>query len=500
MKTHIIKLIKLFASLIFATGVTLAAIYFAAHAVPSVREGIVDAAHNTPFESVVESLFADASKNSSAAHEEDETPAAQTEILEIALSPTAAKNIGLAEPQKLVLRDFPKTLNFPAIVAEHAGRATLVVPSSVSGVVTKIYHEAGVAITAGDPLFDIALNQQEVVAEQSKYLTLLQKREINQSELERLGQLDPEIAPRQRRELLYQQAEIALEIGTQRNILRLQGLSEAMIVESLDAAREMISSITMVAPLGHSPLAPAHHHVKNCAECENKNEDLHDPLTLDILYVVQGQSVTVGESLCQLSDLCELVIRGKVFASNEAALNQALDAQSRVTAIFEGARGAREVVENLHVRSIDNRIDTESGTLQCYIDLPNEYRMHTVAGNPPRRYAQWRFKPGQRCELQVEYEIMPQVFVVPIDAVANDVADTYLFVWVGNEDDRRIWRKTPVHLVLKTKDVAVIANDGAVFPGTKIAVNSASLIFAALLAAQNAGAGGGGIQHGDHVH
>ncbi|MGL4943243.1 MAG: efflux RND transporter periplasmic adaptor subunit [Thermoguttaceae bacterium] len=480
MKRRLYKIARAVVAAGFVIVLSLVAFYFVAANVPAVRTGVGEFVHGTSLEPLVARIWP--------MHEDAEPVAeksAPQAIVEVAISPTAAKNIGLYGDAIITLQpaDFPKTITFPAVVAEHVGRTTIAVASPVAGIVEKIYHEAGVAVTPGEPLFDIALNQQTMIEEQNAYLALLQKRKVNQTELERIAQLDADIVPRQRRELLYAQEQIELDIALQRNILISHGLSLPMITESLDGEGQIVRTITITAPAGHKT-----------------ETDEGDPLTLDSLAVTAGQKVDVGETLCNVSDLCELVIRGRAFANRETDLNKALASQSHVSAVFEGDQGKRETVNNLRLQSIANRIDTASGTLQCYVDLTNEHQIHELAGNPPRRYAQWRFKPGQRCELHVEYETLPQVFVVPADAIAHDIVETSVFAWVGMEGDDAVWRKTPVHIIHKTKDVAVIANDGAIFPGTKIAAKGASLLLAALTAANQKGSGGGGVQHGDHVH
>lgn len=428
-------------------------------------------------------------------HDHTETAAATTPdaVVEIAISTTAAKNIGLDDSAIITVEavDYYKSFSFPAVVVERPGFSTIIVPSPVSGVVTRIHYETGVAVKPDEPLFDILLNQQELVKAQTDFLTLLKKRDINTAELQRLSGLDPQIVPKQRRELEYEKIQIDSDIANQRNILLLQGLNESDIAESLEKNGTIIRSMTVYAP----PFENEEH----IASASHADEEEHI-FTVDDLFVSAGKNVAVGDSLCQLTDYCKLAIKGKVFAVNERSLAGALASKSRVTAVFEG-NGSRETVDGLVLRSIDNKIDTSSGTLFCYADLKNrftDYEVHDESN--PRRYIQWHFKPGQRCEVNVEVEPLPNCMVLPIGAAAKDFQEMYVFEWVGNEEDKRIWRKKPVHVIYQTKDHVVIANDGSIFPGTKIAAKGAGFIFAALEAASQKTAGGGGVQHGDHVH
>ena len=414
-------------------------------------------------------------------------------LVEVAISPTAAKNIGLDDSAITMIEvvDFYKSFPFPGVVVERSGFSTITVPSPVSGVVTKIHHESGVAVQPGEPLFDILLNQQELVKAQSEFLVLLKKRDINTAELERLAGLDPQIVPRQRRELEYEKIKIDSEIEIQTNLLLLQGLSEKDVMESLKESGTMIRQMTVYAPPFENE--------ENIASTAHADDEEHI-FTMDELFVSVGQNVVVGDTLCRLTDYCKLAIKGKVFAVNEKMLADALASKSRVTASFEG-NGVRETIDGLFLRSIDNKIDTTSGTLFCYVDLKNRFTSYEVDDESnTRRYIQWHFKPGRRCELNVEIEPLPNCIVLPIDAVARDFQETCVFEWVGNEDDKRIWRKKPVRVLYQTKDVVAIANDGAIFPGAKVAAKGASFLLAALNAANQKTAGGGGVQHGDHVH
>ena len=419
-------------------------------------------------------------------HDHDHDSAFQGPSLEIAFSPTAAKNIGLDDSAITTVEvvDYYKSLSFPAVIVERPGFSTITVPSPVSGVVTRIYHETGVSVVPGEPLFDILLNQQELVKAQTEFLALLKRREINVAELDRLAGVDPQIVPRQRRELEYEKLQIDSEIEIQKNVLLLQGLNELDITDSLEKNGTMIRHMTVYVP----PFSRE----ENVASKAHTDDGEEHIFTINELYATTGANVTVGDSLCQLFDYCKLAIKGKVFATHERFITQALASKSRVTARF-GGNSSREIVEGLFLRSIDNHIDATSGTLFCYVDLKNHFTTYTVNGETnPRRYTKWHFKPGQRCELTVEYEPLLNCIVLPVDAVARDLQEFCVFEWVGNEEDNRIWRKTPVHVIHQTKDVVVIANDGSVFPGTNVAVKGARFLLSALDAMNQRNAGGGG--------
>jgi len=412
--------------------------------------------------------------------------------LEIALSPTAARNIGLNDSTITTIEvvDFYRSLTFPAVIVERPGFSTITMPSPVSGVISRIYHETGVAVEPGEPLFDILLNQQELVRTQTEFLALLRQREINTAERQRLANVHPDAIPGQHRTLEYERFQIDSEIAVQRSVLLLQGLGESDITDSLEQNGTIVRNIKVYAP----PFV-REDNVASKAHVDDGEEHF---FTIDELYVTVGRNVNVGDSLCRLFDYCKLAIKGKVFATNERFLVHALASGSRVTAAFEGG-GSREIVEGLYLRSIDNRIDPTRGTLFGYVDLQNRFTVHEVNGETnPRRYVQWHFKPGQRGELSIEHEPLLNCIVLPVDAVARDLQEFSVFEWVGMEDDRKIWRKTPVHVLYQTRDVVVIANDGSLHPGDKVATRGASFILAALDAMNQRSVGGLELEACDH--
>ena len=480
------KISQILLTVLLIGVVIISVVYTLALTVKPVR----DLLEGTPFERFLPS---DEHDHIDHDHGETSVSAIRAQAVEIALSPTAARNIGLDDSAVTTIEvvDFYKSLMFPAVVVERPGFSTITVPSPVSGVVTKIHHETGVAVAPGEPLFDILLNQQELVKSQTEFLALLRKRDLNTTERARLANVNPDAVPGQHRRLDYEKIEIDSEIEVQKSILLLQGLNETDVTESLEKNGGIIRDMTVFAP----PIE----NEENIASAAHADAAEHI-YTVDELFVSVGKNIDVGNSLCRLTDYCKLAIQGKAFAINAQELERALALKRRVTAIFEG-NGSRELVQDLVLRSIDNKIDTADGTLFCYVDLKNRFSSYEVGTeNTLRRYIQWHFKPGRRCELHIEYEPLPNCIVLPVEAVARDFQEMCVFEWVGNEDDKRIWRKKPVHVIHQTKDVVVLANDGSLFPDAKVAAKGASFILAALEAANQKTTGGGGVQHGDHVH
>jgi hypothetical protein len=94
-------------------------------------------------------------------------------------------------------------------------------------------------------------------------------------------------------------------------------------------------------------------------------------------------------------------------------------------------------------------------------------------------------------QLQVPIEKLADRIVLPIDAVAQDGAETYVFVPNGDHFDRR-----PVHVEYRDQTFAAIAQDGALFPGDVVAISSAQQL---QLALKNK-SGGAIDPHAGHNH
>lgn len=423
-------------------------------------------------------------------HEESSPPAGFAK--EITLSGAAQRNFQIDDSAitAVELSDYHRTFSLPGVLCERPGHTFIDVPSPVSGVVTRVCHEEGEVVCPGEPLFEILLNRQEMIQAQGEYLSSLKANEINHSEIERLSALDAGIVPQKKRELAYENQRLGVEIVNQRRTLELMGLPAARIDSDLEQRREIIQSISVLVPEIPHEGSP--------------DPDTEQIVTMDELNVCVGQNVTVGEALCHLTNLGSLVIKGRAFEEDRDRLETALKSRYEVTAIF-GGNNSREVVSGLWIRSIENRVDADSGALSCCIDLANRgdvYRAGDLSGNTDdqRRYVTWHFQKGELCELRIRYDLIPNCIVLPADAVASDVGETCVFEWVGSENDQKIWRRTPVHLLEKTKDTAVIAHDGSIFPGALVTVKGAELLLSALTARNQKAAGGGGVQHGDHVH
>jgi cobalt-zinc-cadmium efflux system membrane fusion protein len=144
----------------------------------------------------------------------------------------------------------------------------------------------------------------------------------------------------------------------------------------------------------------------------------------------------------------------------------------------------------LDIAYLDTEIDRTSRTLKFFVRLPNELTHENKPQNNVR-FVNWRYRPGQRLQLRVPVEQWDDQIVLPVDAVAREGAEYFVFQENGDHFDR-----LPVHVKYRDQFSVVVANDGQLFPGDVVAMRSAHQMQMAL---KNK-AGGGVDPHAGHNH
>ena len=94
-------------------------------------------------------------------------------------------------------------------------------------------------------------------------------------------------------------------------------------------------------------------------------------------------------------------------------------------------------------------------------------------------------------QVTVPVEQWEKRIVLPVDAVAQDGVETYVFVPNGKRFDRK-----PVHVEYRDRFKVVIADDGSVYEGDAVALSGAQQM---LLALKNK-SGGAVDPHAGHNH
>jgi multidrug efflux pump subunit AcrA (membrane-fusion protein) len=392
----------------------------------------------------------------------------------VKLSKNALQNIGF-QPVTVELTSFERTLSLPAMIVEQPGRSQIHVSSPLTGVVAEVWIVPGEAVEPGSAMFRIRLTHEEVVTAQRDYLLTVESLDIVDREIARLQSLgEGVIAGKRVLEQGYekQKFEAALRAGEQ--ALLMHGLSEDQIAD-IRSTRKLLQSLTVRAP----------EHTHEAGGCG-----------IDHLFHVQkiavspGEQVVAGEELCVLADHCELMVEGRAFEDDVAALRKTVKDGWDVSATLLGGNGASEKIDGLKLMYLADKIDPDTRAFHFYLRLPNQVVLDQKSPTG-HRYLEWHYKPGQRLELNVPIERWTDRIVLPVGAIIDEGAEMYVYRQNGGQFDR-----VPVHVEYRDRSSVVVANNGSLFPGDVVAGQGAYQIHLALK-----NKSGGAIDpHAGHTH
>jgi len=412
--------------------------------------------------------------------EEAAAPAGQIphrhdEAASLKLSSAAQQSAGV-RVVRLQPRSFERTITLPAMVTERPGRTTLRVAAPMAGRVTTIWPLQGETVSSGQPLFEMRLTHEELVDAQGDFLRAAEELDVVQAEISRLeiASRDGAIAGKSLLERKYEQQKIQAALRSHRQRLQLHGLTADQI-DGILAKRQLLSEVTVRVP--DCPLEHDH----GGSSCVYQIESIR---------AERGEHVSAGDTLGVLVDYCELYIEGKAFEQDAKILDRIVKEDRRLTAVFEGQGSHREMIPDLKVMYQAGKIDPESRAFSFYVRLPNRIESERTVDNG-HRFAQWMFKPGQRCQLLAPTERWENRLVLPLEAVVQDGAEYYVFEHVAGHFDRRT-----VHVEYRDAYWAVIANDGALPANSEVAISGAYQVHLAL---KNK-SGGAPDPHAGHNH
>lgn len=393
----------------------------------------------------------------------------------IELSAQARRNIGLVM-REVALGSFTRTISVPGIVVERPGRSTIQVTTPMTGIVTRIYVGEGESIEPGQQLFDLRLTHEEIVQAQADLLRTAEELDVVAREIKRLetvtaGGALPGKALLERQ---YEQQKLEAVNRSQQQALLLHGLSKNQ-VEDILKNRSLLQNVVISAPTA------------TMDKLSSGSDKLFQAQTLK---VAPGQHVNAGDSLATLIDYEILFIQGGAFEHDAKAIRRAAQKGWKATALSDTDGNDVERIEGLDFLYLSSKVDSETRTLDFYVTLPNKLETNSNASGESK-FLDWQYRPGQRMQLLIPVETWTDRIVVPVGAIAQDGVETYVFSANGDHFDRR-----PVHVEYRDDQSAVIANDGAVFPGDIIAMNGAQQL---QLALKNK-AGGGVDPHAGHNH
>lgn len=393
------------------------------------------------------------------------------EVTSLELSEKASRNIGL-QTAEVQPQAFERTITVPAMVVERPGRSRVDVTAPLTGVVTRIFPIEAEAIHPGQPLFELRLTHEDLVTTQRDFLRSVEELDVVKAEVKRLSSLTEVIEGKRLLEKKYQQKIAEGALHAQRQGLLLHGLSEQQI-EQIIKNRTLLQGLTVVAP--------------DFAEDEHHQEFEHVYHVQDI-NVSRGQHVSTGNTLAILADHCELYLEGKTFEQDAERLTQAAEEGWNVRAMptLGGKRQGKG--EQLKILYLADQIEPNSRALLFYMSLPNKIARDTT--DDGHRFIGWKYRPGQRMQVLVPVERWENRIVLPVEAVVQEGAETFVF-----EQNGKFFDRLAVHVQYRDKDWVVIENDGSLV-GSILAVSGA---YQMQLALKNK-VGSGIDPHAGHSH
>ncbi|MCU0872832.1 MAG: efflux RND transporter periplasmic adaptor subunit [Pirellulaceae bacterium] len=400
------------------------------------------------------------------------------EAAAVKLSETARENVGL-KLAKVERRVFERTITTPAMVVERPGRSAMQITAPLTGVVTRIWPLQGATVPPGQPLFDLRLTHEEVVEAQADFLRTAEELDVLKREIARLDEVarGGAIAGKTLLERQYEQQKLEGVFRAQRQRLLLHGLSSTQ-VDEIVSKRTLLGALTVSVPDQFDDQGKA------------DKAETSRILQIEELTVTKGQYVRAGDPLCVLADYAKLYIQGKAFEQDATALEKAASSDWRLTAVIQGAGKERQMVPELPIVYLANKVEPESRAFLFYVELPNHV-VRTQERPDGHRFSSWQFKPGQRVELLVPVERWTDRIVLPLDAVVQDGVETYVFEQNDGHFDRRA-----VRVEYRDQYSAVIADDGTLQPGKMVVVSGTYQVHLSL---KNK-SGGAPDPHAGHNH
>lgn len=397
------------------------------------------------------------------------------EALALKLSKQAEANIGL-DLVRVEPRPFAPTISVPATVVERPGRSRRQITATFTGLVTRIYRIPGEVVKPGMPLFDLQLTHEELVEAQADFLRTGEELEVVNREVARVAEIAAQgaIAGKALLERQYEQQKLEAAMLAQRQRLLLHRLSPKLVDDILKT-KQLLQHMTVTVPATADQNDPA------------EGEHL---VQVQELKVQKGQHVTAGDPLAVLVDYGELFIEGKAFEQDIPALTRAVKNHWTATAVFQENGNRENTAPELKILYLASEVQLQSRAFAFYVVLPNRPVRDTTTPSG-ERFIDWQYKPGQRLRLLVPTEAASPRIVLPNTAVVQDGAEAYVFEYNRDHFDRRA-----VHVEYRDQDRVVIANDGSLKPGVRVAVSGAYQIH---LATKNKG--GNPIDaHAGHNH
>jgi multidrug efflux pump subunit AcrA (membrane-fusion protein) len=432
---------------------------------------------------------------------------------DVVLSKQARRNLGL-QVGPVAAADRWRTVTVPGSLIERPGHSHRKAAAPMTGVVRELFIHPNQLVHPGDLLAVVDLTGDALAEAQSGLLATVRNLEINARELDRITPLvDKGAVPgKQKLELEYERQRLQSEHETRVQALQVLGMTTEQITQ-LAETRTLLRELVVRVPQFSSEermhareadVRPAALFGNPATDNGQRTADQPSSLiphpssptpgidwsyTVESIDVYPGKRVEVGDELCSLAFHVTLFIEGQAFEKEGELIARAMIERWPVQAVFESGGTGPLIRHDLAILNLDNTVDPQSRTFRFFVPLANEV-LHDTTGPEGETYRSWRFKPGQKVTLRVPTGRLTGVISVPVEAVAREGPDAFVFRVSGNKFERQ-----PVHVLHVEGGDAVLAHDGSLFPGETVALNHAYQLNLALK--RQTGTGGHGHSH-DH--
>lgn len=406
-------------------------------------------------------------------HEAASRPA---EVPSVLLSAEATRGLGLRS-EEIRLEDYPTVIEVPGVLTNAPG-CERAVSAPAAGVVSKVHVVPNEAVRPGAPLFTLQLASEFVqttqteLARSAKDLAAATLRRDQTAKLVAAG-TKPGI---ELTEDDNQVRRLTTQIEGHRRQLLLFGLNAEQVKRA--EAGDFVTEVLISAP-------PAGHHAVPGPSGSAPGTSTF-AFEVEALAVSQGQGVATGQLLARLSDHHELLIEGQAFETESALVVDATGAGRPVGVDFlEPAKGPASETK-LVIRSV-GKVDPATRTFPFYVPLANEAKPYERGG---RTYLAWKYRPGRQVRLRIPTGVVPNVIVLPTDAVVRDGPDAFVFRQNGDAFERRA-----VTVVAEDRLNVAIAPGNGIVSGAHVLRNNAAAVNRAFKSAQAQSGPGGRKGH-----
>ena len=390
----------------------------------------------------------------------------------VTLTPEARGNLQL-EMKPLEPTAYWKVIDIPGVVVDRPGVSDRGVTAPISGTITKVHAFPGTTVAPDSPLFTIRLVSDPVHKSQLELFKAMKEIEIATRQLKRLEQLAQSGALAQTRifEIENQLDRMQATVEAYRQDLVARGLSQKSIDDA--AAGQFVTEIVVKAPA-----EVAAHRSAGEPNADAVQGTLPFAFEVHSLDVELGQHVEAGMVLMHLADHRRLLVEGRGFKDDMPLVQEAARRGLGVELDVDEADRASwpEFRQRIPIDHISNTVDPITRTFAFFLPLENQWQTYQQAGDTR---VLWRFRPGSRLRLRVAVDRLENVFVVPRAAVVRDGPRAYVFRQTKQyafrteaiqfaRDEVRVLHEDRLHVVL--------AHDGSLVAGTRVAWNAAAAI------------------------